>query len=73
MSRKLSLVIESGEKTCASAPGRFCQYLGVKAFGTKHVCLLFRDDFGNEAELAEDVPGGWLQRHIKCLDAEVKS
>lgn len=70
MKLKLEVLIEAGEKTCASAPRKFCQYVGVKTFGTKHVCMLFRDDFGNAAELTEDKPGGWLQRHVKCLDSQ---
>lgn len=60
--RSISFV--TGEKTCASTPGEFCRWVGVKSFGMKHVCMLFGD-----ARLFENEPGGWLMRCQQCLDA----
>jgi hypothetical protein len=70
MKRKLQIVIDSGDKTCASQRGKFCPMLRVTHFGTRFVCGLF----GNE-ELKDDkgVPSGdgWLQRSSECLDLEI--
>ena len=52
-------IIESGENTCASEPGRFCQFAGAKSFGTRPWCMLFNTEL-------KDI-NGWLQRSPKCL------
>lgn len=53
-----------GETTCATSPGNFCRYLGVRNFGTVPVCTLFGGIslFENE--------DGWVARCRECLDAE---
>jgi len=62
-----TIEIECGETTCASKPGKFCEYLGSEAFGRIPVCLFFRDDTGC-ARLYEDKPYGWLKRCPQCIN-----
>lgn len=57
-----TITFVTGEKTCASAPGKFCRWQGTKNFGTTPVCMLFDD-----ARLWENVKGGWLMRCPECL------
>ena len=68
MTRKLTILIEAGESTCASAPGKFCKQVYTKNFGTMFFCHLFnrelRDDKG---QLSGE---GWLQRLPECLSAD---
>jgi len=61
MRQTLVFVINAGEKTCASEPGKFCKYVRTRAFGTVFSCALF------EETLWEDKPGGSLQRVPRCL------
>lgn len=63
--RHLVIAIECGETTCASAPGKFCQYVRTSHFGKRFSCHLF-------GALREDVPLGWLQRHADCIATERK-
>jgi len=62
--RTLHILIDSGETTCASEPGKFCQWLRTKRFGTTYFCGLFdqkeMDGQGDE----------WLQRLPECMEAE---
>lgn len=75
MHRILSISINCGEKTCASEPGKFCQFLGSMRFGTCPVCMLFpmenpgRKDQGAATPLKE--VDGWLQRCENCLSSEI--
>lgn len=64
---KLVLNITCGEKTCASEPGKFCEYVRSKKFGTRWDCYLF-GELGN----SKDDGTGWLLRHEDCLAAEDK-
>ena len=68
--RTLNIVIDCGEKTCASAPGVFCGRLLTTRMGTKWVCGAFLDEQCNNIELHEDHEYGWLQRCDQCLEAE---
>jgi hypothetical protein len=70
--RVLEIKINCGDKTCASKPGKFCRFAGAKGFGTRPVCLLFRDNDSNEVHLTEEIAGGWLARCSQCLRAERK-
>jgi hypothetical protein len=57
---KQLLVIQCGEQTCASEPGRFCRFVRVTHFGTRWQCRFYEDRlYENSA--------GWLQRSEKCL------
>lgn len=61
MTRILAFEINCGEKTCASEPGRFCEFFCDNCFG-RPSCFFFgklRDD--------ED---GWVRRHERCLALE---
>lgn len=60
---KHTIEFETGETTCAVEPGRFCQFLGAKSFGTKPVCMLFGDTplYANK--------DGWVARCSDCLRA----
>lgn len=69
--RILNIVIDCGEKTCASEPGMFCNRLLTTHFGTRWVCGAFLDAQCNNVELHADKNGeGWLQRCDQCLEAE---
>ena len=57
---KSYIMIEHGEKTCASEPGKFCKFLGHKSFGVVPVCMLFN----TETLYEED---GWTLRSNTCL------
>lgn len=63
-----TLTFTHGEKTCASEPGKFCNFFGTRSFGTQPVCLLFGGD------LHMDKPHGWTMRGGECLalDKETK-
>lgn len=65
--RYLILPIKCGERTCASEPGKYCQYLITTHLGTRFHCQLFMLP---PEELKEK--GGWLQRHAACLALERK-
>jgi len=70
--RTLNIVIDCGEKTCASEPGVFCQRLLTTHFGTRWVCGAFFDKECSPVVLHEDHEDGWLQRCDQCLEAEQK-
>jgi len=57
LKKKLTFTIECGEKTCASVPGKFCQFFKASLNG-KNSCYLFGPVFDND---------GWIQRHDECL------
>lgn len=68
----LHIDIECGEKTCASSPGKFCQFVRTRRFGQVTYCRLFSDDrFSAPVPLETSEPDGrgWLLRHPKCLEA----
>lgn len=68
MEIKLSFIIECGEKTCASSPGKFCKFFGSRRFGTIACCLLFPDKEGlSFTELDTDNDGEWTLRCEDCL------
>jgi hypothetical protein len=58
MKKKLIFDIECGEKTCASEPGKFCQFLILGMGQRKEACVLFGP---------VDEKDGWIQRHKDCL------
>ena len=70
--RTLNIVIDCGEKTCASEPGVFCPRLLTTHFGTRWVCGAFFDKECKQVVLHEDHESGWLQRCDQCLKAEQK-
>ena len=67
--RNLSLAVVCGDTTCASEPGKFCQFFGTRNFGQVPVCMLFPPDVGTSTPLFEK--DGWVQRCSACLEAEV--
>ena len=60
--RTLSIPINCGEKTCASAPGVFCKQIRTLKYGQIWICNIF------EKEL--EIKNGWTQRCDQCLQHE---
>lgn len=71
ITRRLNILIECGEKTCASSPGKFCKYLWVRRFGTESVCSLFPSEPDTCTVL--DAEDGWTQRCQACLEHDTLS
>lgn len=67
--RRLAFVISAGEKTCASEPGKFCEFCGVKKFGTLPWCMLFNQELGT----LNGKDDGWLERLDECRKAEERT
>ena len=67
---KLSIPIIAGKTTCASEPGKFCQFVGTIRFGQEHVCRLFPSENNSHTRLESS--DGWLQRLPECIAAEGK-
>lgn len=65
------MIIDSGEKTCASSPGAFCQYLKAAGLSQHYFCDLFPGELRDENGVHSGP--GWLQRHPECLRAETFS
>jgi len=63
---ELRIYIRCGESTCASEPGKFCGYLGVRKFGREWVCMLFPSDQPYTRLHDKD---GWIQRCDACVEA----
>jgi len=61
----ITRTIVCGETTCASEPGKFCDYVAARKFGAEAVCTAFE---GEPIRLYEQ--SGWLQRCQTCLKAE---
>jgi hypothetical protein len=70
MKKTLKIDIECGEKTCASEPGKFCEFFGSMKFGQVPVCRLFPSIDDNPYTILED-KDGWTQRCTRCLDSEL--
>ena len=68
MKKTLSIVIESGEKTCASSVGEFCRFIGSIKFGQIPVCILFPS--GKDSFTVLDTKDGWTQRCKDCIESE---
>jgi hypothetical protein len=62
--------IECGEKTCASEPGKFCEFTRVPANGDAYCALFSSPGKFNVIRLRDSE--GWLMRHEKCLEATSK-
>ncbi len=71
MKRTLRVEIECGETTCASEPGKFCEFFGSRNFGSVPVCALFPAGDSTWTDLEEK--DGWTQRCSQCIAAEEKS
>lgn len=69
MKERLTLHIECGETTCASKPGRFCQYLQTRRFGTVYFCRIFHDYDAQGHPLPADEKDGYVMRHDECIIA----
>ena len=73
---KLVITIKCGEKTCASEPYKFCQFLGSVKLGQVSICTLF-NGLGYKGGMGSytilDEVGGWTQRCQACLNAEKKA
>jgi hypothetical protein len=57
MKQMLSIIIECGQKSCASKPKNFCSLLTLGMRGGAS-CLLF-------GQLVEE--NGWIMRHKLCI------
>jgi hypothetical protein len=66
--RVLQIKIESGETTCASEPGKFCQFVGIRGIGTQYACRLFPSSDDSCSRLEDR--DGWLQRLPECIESE---
>jgi hypothetical protein len=53
------IVLKAGRVNCASEPGVFCRFKGLRRYGTIHHCNLF------DERLYDD--GGSIKRCDKCL------
>jgi hypothetical protein len=72
MKTAINFVIDCGEKTCATEPGKFCKFFGTKKFGIIPVCVLFPSDIGAFTVLREGNglsigSGFWTLRCNECL------
>jgi hypothetical protein len=66
MKRKLKIIINAGETTCASLPGKFCKQVRVVGLKGNYLCQLFDKALYDEDQGVT----GWLQRLPECLEAE---
>lgn len=64
----ITIELQCGKNTCASEPGKFCQFLGTVRFGTIDVCRLFPDEDTAWTRLHH--VNGWLHRCHACILAE---
>jgi len=79
--KQLKVEIDSGDTTCASAPGDFCPWFATMKFGQLPCCALFagvkqstlRDKYLLEVGAGKNgAPGeGWTLRCNDCLMAEL--
>ena len=70
MKRTILIEIDCGEDTCASEPGKFCEYVGHRGLGgTIPICTLFAYGRDVTTDLGE-INGGWLRRCDACKNAE---
>ncbi len=67
MEKTIVLKIDCGETTCAKEKGKFCQFVGVRRFGTISVCLLFPSESNSFTDLSEN-EHGWIARCEACLE-----
>lgn len=73
MKKTLKIDIECGEKTCASAPLKLCEFFGSMEFGQVPVCLLFLSGEDNKfsSHTVLEEKDGWTQRCSRCLDSQL--
>ena len=64
MTKTLKIDIDCGDLTCASKPGKFCEWIGSRKFGQIARCMLFDQDL----ELID----GWTHRCEQCLQHQEK-
>jgi hypothetical protein len=60
------IMFEHGTETCVVEPGKFCEWMWQKKFGTVMICHLFED-----IELEEVDDGkfkGWIGRCGQCKE-----
>jgi hypothetical protein len=57
MKKKLTFQFDCGPETCASKPGKFCQFLRLSLNG-KDSCMFFGRVFDKD---------GWIQRDKDCI------
>ena len=68
--RILKLEINCGEKTCYSEPGKPCQLLMTRKFGTIYFCKIWYDINERARPLPlEENAEGWLLRRPECIEA----
>jgi hypothetical protein len=70
MELTLKVDIECGLETCASVPGKFCEFFGSIKFGQVSVCRLFPSVDDNPYTILVE-KDGWTQRCRRCLDSEL--
>ena len=72
--KTINFKIDCGKETCASEPGKFCQFVRLARFGTIYFCQIWHE-YSNKYPLPlETVDGtdeGWLKRRPECLAAQV--
>lgn len=70
MIRVLKLNIVCGDQTCASEPGKFCEFIGSNRMGTQPVCTLFPDPDVGSTHTRLMIKDGWIQRCDACKNAD---
>jgi hypothetical protein len=65
----LKIQIACGEKTCALAPGNFCEFLRTRKFGTVYFCAIWHEEDDKGRPLHMEEVDGWLLRRPECLAA----
>lgn len=72
MQNVFKFTIECGEKTCASEPGKFCQFLGSLGMRARPICRLFPSEVTAFTKLEDTVGKGkaWVLRCLACLEQE---
>lgn len=74
MIKHLNIKINCGERTCASAKGKFCKFMGSIKFGQIPLCMLFPSQLEPYTKITTTPPDGlgWALRCEECLKSEEK-
>ena len=63
------LPVFCGEATCYDKEaGKLCRFVGTMSFGTRYVCLLYRDEQGDHLGLHESNPANVEKSMLLRLD-----
>lgn len=65
--KRLNIIFEAGETTCASKPGKFCEWLRTDMYG-RLSCQIF-----GPLKTSKPDGRGWVLRHDNCIASEDQS